>query len=134
MHQLFEEHLYSVKVEQQDFDENTVYLCADHEGQNYILDPGSEADKPFFIAVFSSEELLLNLLRQYQSGQDVHILMDASYRVSTVRRCGYIPVKVGTLTQTGRTVAYAIVTKEDGDAHKFVTDAVVTSMEAVVNR
>jgi hypothetical protein len=29
-------------------------------------------------------------------------------------------------------VAYALVTKEDGPAHNFVTDAVWTSMEAVV--
>jgi hypothetical protein len=31
-------------------------------------------------------------------------------------------------------VAYALVTKEDGPAHNFVTDAVWTSMEAMVTR
>jgi hypothetical protein len=97
------------------------------------LDPGNDNDKPFFVAVFSTEELLLNLACQHQSGQDIHVMMDASYRVSTERKRGYIPVKIGTLTQTGRTVAYAlVVTKEDGPAHNFVTDAVWTSKEAVV--
>jgi hypothetical protein len=79
MLQLFEQHLYAKKVEQVCFDENKVYLCADSKGRNYILDPGTETDKPFFVAVFSSEELLLNLLCQHQSGQDIHIMMDASY-------------------------------------------------------
>ncbi len=54
--------------------------------------------------------------------------------MSTIRKCGYIPVKVGTITQTGHTVAYVLVTKVDGFVHKFVMYAVVTSMEAVVNR
>jgi hypothetical protein len=96
------------------------------------LDPGNDNDKPFFVAVFSTKELRLNLACQHQSGQDIHVMMDASYQVSTERKCGYIPVKIGTLTQTGRTVAYALVRKEDGPAHNFVTDAVWTSMEAVV--
>jgi hypothetical protein len=134
MLQIFQQHLYSKKVEQPDFDENKVYLCANHEGNDYLLDPGNDNDKPFFVAVFSTEELLLNLAHQHQSGQDIHVMMDASYRVSTERKCGYIPVKIGTLTQTGCTVAYALVTKEDGPAHNFVTDAVWTSMEAVVTR
>jgi hypothetical protein len=62
MLQIFQQHLYSKKVEQPDFDENKVYLCADHEGNNYLLDPGNDNDKPFFVAVFSTEELILNLL------------------------------------------------------------------------
>jgi hypothetical protein len=61
-------------------------------------------------------------------------MMDASYRVSNVRKCGYIPMKVATLTQTGRTVAYAMTTKEDKEAHAFLTDAVVTTVENVVNK
>jgi len=35
--------------------------------------------KPYFVAVFSTEELLLNGYPQLQSGQDIHFLMDASY-------------------------------------------------------
>jgi hypothetical protein len=124
MLQLFEQHLYA-KVEQVCFDKNKVYLCADSEGKNYILDTGTETDKPFFVTVFSSEELLLNLLHKHQSGQDIHIMIYASFLVSTIRKCGYIPVKVGTITQTGHTVAYALVIKEDGFVHKFVVDAVL---------
>jgi len=51
----------------------------------------------------------------------------------TERQCGYIPVKIGTLTQTGHTVAYAIVIKENGDVHGFLTHAIIASLEAVVN-
>jgi hypothetical protein len=76
MLQIFQQHLYSKKVEQPDFDENKVYLCANHEGNDYLLDPGNDNDKPFFVAVFSTEELLLNLARQHQSGQDIHVMMD----------------------------------------------------------
>jgi len=33
----------------------------------------------------------------------------------------------------GHTVAYAIVTKENGDVHGFLTHAIIASLEAVVN-
>jgi len=87
--------------------------------------------KPYFVAVFSTEELLLNGYPQLQSGQDIHFLMDASYGVLTERQYRYIPVKIGALTQMGHTVAYAIVTKENGAVHGFLTRAIIASLEAV---
>lgn len=131
--QTLDKHLFSVKSQEDSFDENTVYLCRDSNGEDYVLDPGRDESEPRVVAVFSSQELLLNLYRQSMTGQDIHFMMDASYRVSTERKCGYLPVKIGTLTQTGRTVAFAVITKEDGNVHEFVTDAIVTSLEAVVN-
>ena len=98
------------------------------------MDEGPDDSAPAVVAVFSTEELLLNLYRQNTTGQDIHIQMDASYRYTTSRNCGYIPVKVSSLTQSGRTVAYAVVTKEDSDVHAFLVESVVTSLEAVVNR
>jgi hypothetical protein len=94
MLQIFQQHLYSKKVEQPDFDENKVYLCTNHEGNDYLLDPGNNNDKPFFVAVFPTEELLLNLARQHQSGQDIHVMMDASNRVSTERNVGTFQLKL----------------------------------------
>jgi hypothetical protein len=133
MLQLFEQHLYAKKVEQVCFGKNKVYLCADSEGKNYNLDTGPETDKPIFVTVFSSVELLLNLLHKHQSGQDIHIMIYASYLVSTIRNCGYIPVKVDTITQTGHTVAYAPLHKGAWICSQICCGCSVTSMEAVVN-
>ena len=125
---------FSVVAHLPDFDCDTVYLCQDRKGDSFILDEGPDDSAPAVVAVFSTEELLLNLYRQNTTGQDIHIQMDASYRYTTSRNCGYIPVKVSSLTQSGRTVAYAVVTKEDSDVHAFIVESVVTSLEAVVNR
>lgn len=100
--QTLNKYKYSVRSNEEGFDENTVYLCANSKGESYIMDPGNdESEKPFFVAVFTTDELVLNLACQEQSGQDIHVMMDASYCVSNVRKCGYIPMKVATLTQTG---------------------------------
>jgi hypothetical protein len=126
---------YSVRSNEEGFDENTVHLCANSKGESFIMDPGNdEPKKPFFVLVFTTDELVCNLALQEQSGQDIHVMMDASYHVSNVRKCGYIPMKVANLTQTGLTVAYAMTTKEDKEAHAFLTNAGVTTVENVVNK
>jgi hypothetical protein len=43
-------------------------------------------------------------------------------------------VKVASLTQTGRSVAKAVVTREDSKVHAFITKSVKASMERVVNQ
>jgi hypothetical protein len=125
---------YSMRSLSSSFDGDTVYLCADHSGKDFILDDGNDEEEARVVAVLSTEELLLNLYRQMCSGQDVHFQIDASYRYTTIKNLGYIPVKVSSLTQTGRSVAYAIITKEDGSAHKYIVEAIKASLVAVVNR
>ncbi len=54
--------------------------------------------------------------------------MDASYRYTTEKKLGFIPVQISTLTQTGRSVAKAVVTREDAVAHKFIVDVVIAAV------
>ena len=128
------QYLYSIVSKSADFDGNTVYLCEDPQQNSFVLEDGDDNSTARLVAVFSTEELLLNLYRQICTGQDYHIQMDASYRYTTEKKMGFIPVKVSSLTQTGRSVAYAIVTKEDSNAHKFIVKSINTAVEAVVNR
>ena len=128
------QYLYSVVSKSADFDGDTVYLCEDRQQNSFVLEDGEDNSPANLVAVFSTEELLLNLYRQICTGQDYHIQMDASYRYTTEKKMGYIPVKVSSLTQTGRSVAYAIVTKEDSNAHEFIVKSINTAVEAVVNR
>jgi hypothetical protein len=116
------------------FTSDSIYLCADSSNKSFVLEEGPDDSVARLVAVFSSEELLLNMFRHQTQGLDIHILLDASYRYTTERGLGYIPVKVASLTQTGRTVAYAVVTKEDSAVHEFVVSAVKASVESVVNR
>jgi hypothetical protein len=130
-----EKHLYEIEVRQHDFCGDTAYLLKDSTGRDYILDPGRPDEDARAIAVFSTEELLLNLYRLSACfGQDLVFQIDASYRYTTERKLGYIPISVASLTQTGRHAAYVIMTKEDSAAHTFIIDAVKTALEAVVNR
>jgi hypothetical protein len=129
-----EKYLYSTLLETGGFTEDTVFLCKNRQGKSYLLDDGPPDSAPRVVAVFATEELLLNLFRQISAGQDIHIQLDASYRYTTERKLGYIPVKVSSLTQTGRSVAKAVVTKEDSEVHEFIVESVIASVEEVVNR
>jgi hypothetical protein len=129
-----QQYLYSTLSQSSDFTDDTAFLCQNRRGDSYLLDDGDDNSVPRLVAVFATEELLLNLYRQFMSGQGIHIQLDASYRYTTERKLGYIPVKVSSLTQTGRSVAKAVVTREDSEVHAFIVESVKVSMEHVVNR
>jgi hypothetical protein len=127
-------YLYSTVSQKTDFTDDKAFLCQNLFGESYLLDDGDDDSVPRVVAVFATEELLLNLFRQFKSGQGTHVQLDASYRYTTESKLGYIPVKVASLTQTGRSVAKAVVTREDSEVHAFITESVKASMERVLNQ
>jgi len=120
-----------------------VFLCAGgNNNQHWLLQQApinnneSTTSSVKLVCVFSTEELLLNAYRQYyHSGQrNISFQIDASYRYTSEKRVGYIPIKVASICQVGHAVAYAVVTFEDQTAHDFILRAVKYSIEYVVNR
>ncbi len=97
--------------------------------ESYIAIPESNR----FAAVISTENLLLNHYRQMCGGTGAFLQIDTSYRVS-IEGWGLMPVKTVSPTQQGHTVAYAFVSKEDSDAHRFVLDAIKTAVVDVVTK
>jgi pentatricopeptide repeat protein len=85
-----------------------------------------------FVAVISTENLLLNHYRQMYAGTGALLQIDTSYRLS-IERWGLMPVKTAAPNQQGHTVAYAFVSSEDSDAHCFVLDAIRKAVVDVVN-
>ena len=126
-----------------------MWLCEDSQGRNSILHGASDEEAapstkkkgktkindPRLVAVFTTDELILNAYRQYYHGGkcDIHFQIDASYRYVTQSRMGYIPIKVHSHCQVGHTVAYAVMNYEDEAAQEFILDAVKTAVELVVN-
>jgi hypothetical protein len=121
---ILQQYLYSTLSQETDFTDDTAFLSQSLQGHSYLLDEGEDNSVPWVVAVFSAEELLLNLYRQYTSGQGIHIQLGASYHDTTETKLGYIPVKVLSLTQTGRSVAKAVVTREDAGGHTFIVESV----------
>lgn len=97
---------------QDDFDENTYFLCGSH-----VCD-GTEGNQRI-AALFSSGNSLMNIYRFQCTGYDLSFSIDTSYRY-TVQGYGLLPIKVVDLSQTGHTVAYGLVNKEDTMAHNFL--------------
>lgn len=107
-----------------DFDEHSVFLL----GDKYLADDRSY----LLIGAFSTENLLLNAFRQSRTGQDLFIAIDTSYRY-TPEKIGLMPIKTMSLAQEGKTIAYGVVSKEDGAAHEFILDNVKSAVEEVVH-
>jgi hypothetical protein len=115
-----------------EFNEHSTFLL----GDRYVVrgDPGDRDNPTFlFVAVLSTEELLLNARRQTLTGQPGRLYVDCSYRYTNVKNVGYLTVKVVSPDQVGHTVAYAILNKEDTLIHKFVFAVVKKEVEFVVN-
>lgn len=97
------------------FDENTYFRCGD-----YICDgaDGVEADQRVCV-LFSTGNCLMNCYRQQCTGVDFMLAVDTSYRY-TVQGYGLMPIKAVDFSQTGHTVGYGLVSKEDTSAHNFL--------------
>jgi hypothetical protein len=130
--------------------QDRVFLCADYEnsdpssrsgvdGDHYRL--GSEDGLALkkgsavpMVAVFTTEALILNWASaHYARGNEINLMVDASYKYTPIKRMGYIPVKVPSPTQCGLTIAYAIMTREDSAAHAFITRACRHTLEKIVH-
>ena len=114
------------KINIEIFDKHTVYLL----GNEYLLDTTIKPHR--ILACLFSENLLLNAYRQMQYGNQVKIYVDCSYRYM-VEGWGVMIVKVGAFNQKGHTVAYAMISKEDSSAHKFVFKTIKLELEKIVN-
>jgi hypothetical protein len=110
-----------------DFNRNTLYVC----GDDFVCN--SEEGKERVAVVFTSENLLLNCYRQSTTGQDLTLAVDASYRY-TWQGYGLLVVKVIDFAQTAHSVAWALVSKEDDDAHVFVFQQLVKELERLVEK
>ena len=126
IHSIRKEHRKIKKINIEIFDEHTVYLL----GNEYLLDTTIKPHR--ILACFSSENLLLNAYRQMQYGNQVKIYVDCSYRYM-VEGWGVMIVKVGAFNQKGHTVAYAMISKEDSSAQKFVFKTIKSELEKFVN-
>jgi hypothetical protein len=115
---------------------DTMWICPNADNLNFDLQqPNTTADDPRVVVVFTTDELVLNAYRQwYHTGKtDLHFQIDASYKYTTQKRMGYIPIKTLSHCQKGHTVAYAVINTEDTVAHKHILGAVKAAVERIVN-
>jgi hypothetical protein len=95
-----------------EFDENTFFLCGKHQ---CIATEGHER----VAAMFSTENLLLNIYRIMCTGVDLTFAVDTSYRY-TIQGYGLMPIKIVDLSQRAHAVGYGMVSREDVRAHGFL--------------
>lgn len=79
----------------------------------------------------STENLLLNAYRQTQYGLPPFICVDTTHRLMIE---GFCCMLIGTMsiTQHFHTIAYAVCSHEDADAHEYVFRQVFAAIDAVV--
>lgn len=89
-------------------------------------------DHNVFVAIFSSENLLLNAYRQASSwGQPLLVAADTSYRL-TQEGNGVYPICTVSPGQQTKTIAYAILSKEHSNIQKYIFGKVKYWVEKVV--
>jgi hypothetical protein len=119
------------------FDDNTVYLLGDEVvvKEFLVLNPktGKEEVRKRFYCVLSTENLLLNAVRQQATGQEMALAVDASYRYVVERDHGLFVIKCINHGQSAKHLAYAICNKEDEEAIKWIFESVKEEVERVVN-
>lgn len=105
---LVERHLAEDKIEAgYRFDEHTSYLVGD-----YLLDAKTKR----LVAVFSTDNLLLNGYRVKRGGLPIQLCVDTTWRL-IVENHGTILMGVVDLAQKFHVLAYAVVSKEDKAGH-----------------
>ena len=94
---------------------HSVYLV----GNDYVCNTDGVGEDHMISAVFSTDNLLCNAVRQLMTGVGMTIAIDASHRYNFQ---GYpvIPIKVVDFSQKAHAVAWAITSKEDKQAHEFI--------------
>jgi hypothetical protein len=112
-----------------EFDEDTYYVCGDHVCEGNEMH-GGDLDARLAV-LFSTDNLLLNIYRQWCTGYDLTFSVDTSYRY-TVQGYGLLPVRVTDFSQTSHVVGYGLVNKEDVGAHNYLFYQLKTECEKVV--
>ena len=93
--------------------------------------PLLDAARRRFVAVLSTEHLLLNLYRADKRGMGVQLMIDTEYRLVEE---GYATMLIGvaSLDQVFHVVAYAICSKEDTEAHEYCIRVVKEAVQCIV--
>jgi hypothetical protein len=100
-------------IQDSEFDENTVYCIS------YVVD----TQRKYFVAVFATEESVLNLHRQQYTGQPMLLAIDASYRYTTQRNVGLFPCLTVNQSQEGRVLAYGYSNHETQETYQYIFEA-----------
>jgi hypothetical protein len=106
----------------QDFNEHTVYLI------DYMCDVESNT----LVAVVSSENFLLNAVRQTESGGPISLLADTAYRL-TREKNGVYPLITANMAQATKIIAYGIISRENTDCQEFIFAVTKKEVERVVD-
>jgi hypothetical protein len=116
------------------FTAHTGFLCTT-PGANYIcIDGSNEGESRRVVAVFSTENLLLNGFRATQQGSAVTVHADASHRYHTSDWLFYLPVSVTSMNQECHILAYALTSSDDKEATNFIYEAVKYQAKRIVDR
>jgi hypothetical protein len=83
------------------------------------------------VAVFSTENLLLNAYRQRFWGFPVFFSADASYRYTKEGMALY-PIMTTNIAQQSKIIAYGLVTNENEMAQRIIFRAVKAEVERIV--
>ena len=115
------------------FDRDSPYLLG---GDVVVRETTEDKGKQLmrFYCVLSTENLLLNAPRQVQTGQQLILAVDASYRYVVERDHGLFVVKTINHSQQGKAIAYAICNREDKEALRWIFVTIQVEVEAIVNR
>ena len=80
--------------------------------------PGAQDDTGRLAVVLSSYNFLMNGYRALRSGNPITLMIDTTYRL-VIQGHGTMPMCVMDEGQKTHMLAYAIVDKEDHDAHEY---------------
>ena len=117
----------------QNFNRDSPFLLGHDVIVNEVIDDKGKKQMRFY-CVLSTENLLLNAPRQVQTGQQLILAVDASYRYMVERDHGLFVVKTINHSQEGKTIAYAVCNREDKDALTWIFTAIQLEVEVIVNR
>jgi hypothetical protein len=99
----------------------------------YLLGLECNAEIETIVAVFSTENLLLNGYRQTFWGNPICFGADASYRL-TKEKNGLFPVVTTNIAMETKTIAYGLISHEHHKAQRFIFQTIKTEIEKVVRR
>ena len=108
-----------------DFMEHTFYLL----GNRFIV----EASRKRFAALFSTENLVLNLYRQLKLTGHYVLFVDASHKYTT-EKWPLFPIKVVCpMSQVSHIVAYGVISNDDSESHLFLFQSLKRELESIIN-
>jgi len=136
LHKLLHSLKRDTKLNNKKFNENETFLLGgdftsgddlDHVDKN-----GNQTFK--FAAVLSTEEFLLNAVRQEMTGQPGTLFVDSSHRHTDAKNVACLTLKVVSPDQEGHVVAYAVVNSGNQSTHEFVFAVTKKEVEAAMRR